>query len=141
MPGTARDTNITKTTTGRPIAGRTTTTIRNHSASQLPLQPLWRGDWRAAYPEEVLGGKTYFFFNYEGFSFPNSETIVRNVPSPTLQLGLLTDDATGALYNLNPTPVTYNGITYPGTALDPRGIGINPLVQQIWNTYEPPVEC
>ncbi|MGB6481640.1 MAG: hypothetical protein WBF15_21330, partial [Candidatus Sulfotelmatobacter sp.] len=65
------------------------------------------------------------------------ETIVRNVPSPTLQLGLLKDDATGAIYNLNPTAVTYNGITYPGTTLDPRGIGINPLVQQIWNKYEP----
>ncbi len=88
-------------------------------------------------PKEVLGGKTYFFFNYEGFNFPDSETIVRNVPSPTLKLGLLTDDATGAIYNLNPTAVTYNGITYPGTANDPRGIGINPLVQQIWNTYEP----
>ncbi|MGB6026622.1 MAG: hypothetical protein WBG40_15615, partial [Candidatus Sulfotelmatobacter sp.] len=88
-------------------------------------------------PKQVLGGKTYFFFNYEGFNFPDSETIVRNVPSPTLQLGLLKDDATGAIYNLNPTAVTYNGITYPGTTLDPRGIGINPLVQQIWNKYEP----
>jgi hypothetical protein len=88
-------------------------------------------------PKEVLGAKTYFFFNYEGFNFPNSETIVRNVPSPTLELGLLTDDVTGTLYNLNPTPVTYNGITYPGTANDPRGIGINPLVQMIWNKYEP----
>jgi hypothetical protein len=88
-------------------------------------------------PKDVLGGKTYAFFNYEGFNFPNSETIVRNVPSPTLQLGLLTDDVTGALYNLNPTAVTYKGITYPGTANDPRGIGINPLVQTIWNKYEP----
>src|SRR5580698_5248147 len=88
-------------------------------------------------PKNVLGGKTYAFFNYEGFNFPNSETIVRNVPSPTLQLGLLTDDVTGAIYNLNPTAVTYNGITYPGTANDPRGIGINPLVQMIWNKYEP----
>ena len=88
-------------------------------------------------PKQVLGGKTYFFFNYEGFNFPNSETIVRNVPSPTLRLGLLTDDTTGALYNLNPTAVTYNGITYPGTANDPRKIGINPLVQTIWNKYEP----
>jgi len=88
-------------------------------------------------PKTVLGGKTYFFFNYEGFSFPNSETIVRNVPSPSLRLGLLADDTTGTLYNLNPTSVTYNGITYPGTTNDPRGIGINPLVQQIWNKYEP----
>jgi hypothetical protein len=88
-------------------------------------------------PKKVLGGKTYFFFNYEGFSFPNSETIVRNVPSASLRLGLLTDDTTGALYNLNPTPVTYKGTIYPGTTLDPRGKGINPLVQQIWNKYEP----
>ena len=63
-------------------------------------------------PKNVLGGKTYLFFNYEGFSFPNSETIVRNVPSPTLRLGLLTDDKTGVLYNLNPYSVTYNGTTY-----------------------------
>jgi hypothetical protein len=88
-------------------------------------------------PKEVLGGRTYFFFNYEAFNFPNSETIARNVPSPTLQLGLLTDDVTGTLYNLKPTPVTYNGVTYPGTANDPRGIGMNPLVQMIWNKYEP----
>ena len=88
-------------------------------------------------PKDVLGGKTYAFFNYEAFNFPNSETIARNLPSAALRMGLLTDDATGALYNLNPTAVTYNGITYPGTGNDPRGIGINPLVQQIWNKYEP----
>src|SRR5208282_823663 len=95
-------------------------------------------------PKVVLGGKTYFFFNYEGFNFPNSVTIVRNVPSPTLRLGLLTDDVTGTLYNLNPYSVTYNGVTYAANqgctgACDPRStpIGINPLVQTIWNTYEP----
>jgi hypothetical protein len=88
-------------------------------------------------PKDVLGGKTYAFFNYEAFNFPNSETIARNLPSAALRMGLLTDDATGAFYNLNPTAVTYNGITYPGTGNDPRGIGINPLVQQIWNKYEP----
>src|SRR5580700_3216428 len=88
-------------------------------------------------PKDVLGGKTYAFFNYEAFNFPNSETIARNIPSAALRLRLLTDDATGAFYNLNPTAVTYNGITYPGTGNDPRGIGINPLVQQIWNKYEP----
>jgi hypothetical protein len=95
-------------------------------------------------PKDVLGGKTYFFFNYEGFSFPNSETIVRSVPSPSLQLGLLTDDANGTLYNLNPYAVTFNGTTYVANqgctgVCDPRAtpVGINPLVQQIWNKYEP----
>jgi hypothetical protein len=97
-------------------------------------------------PKEILGGKTYFFFNYEGFNFPDDVTIVRNVPSPTLQLGLLTDDVTGAIYNLNPGTVTYKGVNYggnsgcaafPGGLCDPRAIGINPLVQQIWQKYEP----
>ena len=46
-----------------------------------PLQPIWRRDRWATLPKEVLGGKTYFFFNYEGFRYPNSETINRNVPS------------------------------------------------------------
>ena len=65
--------------------------------------------------KEFLGGKTFFFFNYEGFRYPNSETITRDVPSPALRLGLLTNAATGTIaYNLNPTPVTFNGVTYAG---------------------------
>jgi hypothetical protein len=90
-------------------------------------------------PKEVLGGKTYFFFNYEGFNFPLSQTIDRNVPSPALRLGLITDPITSTVYNVNPYPVTYNGNTYAGSAttIDPLGIGIDPVVQSIWNTYEP----
>ena len=98
-------------------------------------------------PKPVLGGKTFFFFNYEGFRYPNSQTITRNVPSPALRLGLLTDSSTGKIaYNLNNSPVTFNGITYPanygcagapGGLCDPLGLGLNPLVAQIWNTYEP----
>src|SRR3984957_585632 len=43
-------------------------------------------------PKEILGGKTYLFFNFEGFRWPgNSVTIDRDVPSPALQLGLVTD--------------------------------------------------
>src|SRR5271169_121711 len=74
-------------------------------------------------PKEILGGKTYFFANYEGFRFPNSETIFRNVPSPALRLGMITDPLTGTVYSLK--------------SADPRGIGIDPLVQQLWNKYEP----
>lgn len=94
-------------------------------------------------PKEILGGKTFFFFNYEGFKYPFSQTIDRNVPSPALRLGLLTDSTTGAIdYNLNNAPVTFNGITYPAnygcTGLcDPLGLGLNPVVSQIWNKYEP----
>jgi hypothetical protein len=74
-------------------------------------------------PKDILGGKTYFFFNYEGFRFPNSESIVRNVPSAALRAGIVTDPVTGATYSLK--------------AQDPLGLGLNPLVSQIWNKYEP----
>jgi hypothetical protein len=45
-------------------------------------------------------------------------------------------------FNLNPTPVTVDGVTYqPATCgsgpCDPRGIGLNPVVSQIWNKYMP----
>jgi hypothetical protein len=95
-------------------------------------------------PKELLGGKTFFFVNYEGFRYPSSETIYRNVPSPALQLGLLTDTTTGAIdYNLNNAPVTYKGTTYPANygcvgLCDPLGLGLNPLVSQLWSKYEPP---
>ncbi len=97
-------------------------------------------------PKKILGGKTYFFANYEGFRFPNSTTIERTVPSAAMRLGLLQfPDSNGVtqVYNLNPTPVTYNGVTYmpaqcpAGTTCDPRQIGINPLVSQLWNQHMP----
>jgi hypothetical protein len=87
-------------------------------------------------PKEILGGKTYFFANFEGFSWPNSETISRAVPTASMRLGLL--EFGGTYYNLNPTAVTFNGVTYPGTTLDPRGIGINSLVQQMWSNMPLP---
>jgi hypothetical protein len=74
-------------------------------------------------PWNVLGGKTYFFFNYEGFRYPQAETFNRNVPSANLKAGLLTDDVTGATYSI--------------VANDPRGLGLNPIVSQIWNNYMP----
>ncbi len=104
-------------------------------------------------PKKILGGKTYFFANYEGFRFPQSQTIERAVPSAAMRLGLLQfPDANGVtqVYNLNSTPVTYNGVTYkpapcpgdptsgvPAGPCDPRGIGINPLISQMWNKYMP----
>jgi hypothetical protein len=82
--------------------------------------------------KEILGGKTYFFGNYEGFRWKNSQTYEVPVPSANMRLGILTFN--GVNYNLN------NGTNCgpTGTApCDPRGLGINPLVQQLWNTFEP----
>ncbi|MGC2772004.1 MAG: carboxypeptidase regulatory-like domain-containing protein, partial [Candidatus Sulfotelmatobacter sp.] len=77
-------------------------------------------------PKEILGGKTYFFFNYEGFNFPQSITLQRNVPSQTLMAGEIIDPVTNHVYQLGGP-----------TGIDPLHIGLNPLVSQIWNTYEP----
>src|SRR5580692_2537950 len=45
-----------------------------------------------------LGGKTYFFANYEGWRFPNSATYERAVPSANMRLGIV--NFGGVNYNL-----------------------------------------
>ncbi|HZS54699.1 MAG TPA: carboxypeptidase-like regulatory domain-containing protein [Bryobacteraceae bacterium] len=91
-----------------------------------------------------LGGKTYFFFGYEGFNFPQSQIINKQVPADTLRAGVIQINQAGAWvpYNLNPYPVTVNGVTYQPAACtagacDPRGIGMNPVVQTLWKQYMP----
>jgi hypothetical protein len=119
-------------------AGTATPIVKNHrsrfgTAIGGPMTP------------KILGGKTYFFFNYEGERFPNGASYERLVPTPLMKLGVIqVPNAAGQYiaYNLNPNPVTYNGTTYQpaqcGTGLcDPRGIGINPVVSTIWNKYMP----
>ena len=68
-----------------------------------------------------MGGKTYLFALYQGYRYPNSEIYTRPVPSPNMRNGI----------------VTFGGTTYDLAAIDPRHIGINPVVQQMWNKYEP----
>jgi hypothetical protein len=82
--------------------------------------------------KNLLGGKTYFFANYEGFRWNNSQTIEAVVPSANMRAGILTFG--GVNYNLN----TGTNCGASGTAAcDPRGLGIDPLVSQLWNKYEP----
>jgi Carboxypeptidase regulatory-like domain len=95
---------------------------------------------------KFLGGKTYFFANYEGMRYPNSVSFERAVPSDLLKLGVIQlPNTAGVLtgFNINPYPVTYNGVTYQpalcgGQNCDPRGLGINPIVQQIWKQLPSP---
>jgi Carboxypeptidase regulatory-like domain len=82
--------------------------------------------------KEFLGGKTYFFANYEGFRWNNSATFHMAVPSDNMRNGILTFN--GVDYNLN---TGTNCGPSGNAACDPRGLGINSLVQQMWNTYEP----
>ncbi|HTU32861.1 MAG TPA: carboxypeptidase-like regulatory domain-containing protein, partial [Candidatus Acidoferrum sp.] len=72
-------------------------------------------------PKEILGGKTYFFANYEGFRWPDVGTYAHSVPSPNMEAGIL----------------TFNGVNYNIKNYDPRGIGIDPTIQAMWEKYEP----
>ncbi len=92
----------------------------------------------------IWGGKTYFFANYEGRRFPNVATYERSAPSALLRAGVIQikSGSTVTPYNINPTPVTVNGVTYPsavcgGGSCDPRGIGLNPIIKQLWSQFEP----
>ncbi len=107
-------------------------------------------------PKNILGGKTYIFANYEGFRFPNSVTVSKATPSDGMRLGLLQMPVCNAacqapggpapvttVFNLNPGPTTYPstapaigalvpGNTYASSGLDPRGLGISPTMQALW---------
>src|SRR5215469_11443803 len=97
-------------------------------------------------PKEVLGGKWYFFGNYEGFRWPNTTTYYRTVPSDLMKQGILQfKDSSGTIqyYNLTKADVM-NPVTgqllpvaqCPAGACDPRGLGISPTMQAMWK-FEP----
>jgi hypothetical protein len=126
----------------------------NHTpADGLPYTPLpktHKNRFGGALGGPVLpalaGGKTYFFANYEGFRFPNATTLEKDVPSALLRAGVIQVPNSAGVYqayNLNPAPVTVNGVTYQpatcggGTLCDPRGLGLNPVINQIWSKQMP----
>jgi hypothetical protein len=92
--------------------------------------PDWHRSWFGAaaggplIPRDMLGGKTYIFANYQGARFPLAETFNRLVPSADVRNGILHDPN---------NPAT----TYDLKTLDPRGIGINSFVQQMWTQHMP----
>ncbi len=120
----------------------------NHTPSgSLPYTPLpkthqnrYGASLGGPLGPSFLGGKTFFFFNYEGRRFPQSVTAERTVPTALLKAGVIQLPTTGGVYqafNLNPFPVTVGGRTYasavcPAGSCDPRRIGLNPIVNQIW---------
>jgi len=87
-------------------------------------------------PKEVLGGKWFFFGNYEGFRWPNSTTFYRIVPSDLMRQGILQfKDSAGVIqqYNFSGTGTMAQ---CPAGPCDPRGLGISPTMQALWK-FEP----
>ncbi len=97
-------------------------------------------------PKTILGGKTYFFANFERFVWNNSTTGTWVVPSANMRQGLVTmlvcDAACQAAGGAG-TPTLFNLATGANcgsngaSPCDPRGLGISPTVQQLWNKYMP----
>lgn len=84
-----------------------------------------------------LGGKTYFYANYEGERYPRSGPFNKTVPSDTLREGIVEErDANGNIVQYNLATSTACGPT-GGLPCDPRGIGLNPTVNQLWSQFEP----
>jgi len=102
-------------------------------------------------PKDILGGKTYFFANFEGFRWQNQQTYEVPVPSANMRAGILTFNVCkGACLtdptNNPPVPTVFN--LNNGTNCGALGnapcdartggpLGINPLVQAFWNKFEP----
>ncbi len=74
----------------------------------------------------IFRNQTFFFTNYEGQRSPRSTQVQRLVPTDSLRAGLLRfQDASG------------NVVGYDLRAIDPRGIGLNPVVSDVWRLLPP----
>ena len=102
-----------------------------------------------------LGGNWFAFGLYEGFRFPQSSIFTRSFPLPSLRAGLI--HLNGQTINLTNAPVVDPGcgsvtkkckVTTTGQTInptpgaDPRGLGMNPVISSLWNTFLPlPNDC
>jgi len=89
------------------------------------------------------GGKTYFYGNYEGRRYPYANgRYERAVPSAQMREGIIQEpNDAGAWMPYTLATSTACG-SAGGLACDPRGIGINPTISQLWQKYEPlPNDC
>src|SRR3984893_3666275 len=94
--------------------------------------PDWHRSWFGAaaggplIPKDILGGKTYIFANYQGTRWPQSESLDRLDPNADMRNGFLTNAS------LAGQPGCCGNSGGNLQTMDPRGIGINSFVQQMW---------
>jgi hypothetical protein len=82
---------------------------------------------------KFLGGKTYFFANYEGLRYPLSTTLEKLVPSVLFKQGILQAAVNGVVQQFNFNPANGPLAICSGGPCDPRGIGINPTISKVWS--------
>jgi Carboxypeptidase regulatory-like domain len=107
----------------------------NASSTSLPVFHYNRFGAAGGGPiinKDFLGGKTYFFANFEGFRWNDSATGTWIVPSAQMRAGIL--EFGGVEYNLgSSTAATGSNCGSTGTALcDPRQLGISPSISALW---------
>ena len=93
-----------------------------------PKQPQHDNRGGVTFGGPLKKNKTFFFGNYELRRFPQAVQVERIVPRQSLRDGILTFN--GVAYNLATSDLCGASGNQP---CDPRGIGISPTVQQLWN--------
>ena len=101
-------------------------------------RPVWQDNrFGGRIGGPILKDKAFFFLMYEGRRFRKGEPFSRRVPTDTLKKGIL------QFVNASNTIEQFNFAAGAPTAqcaggpCDPRGLGIDPVISQIWNKYEP----
>jgi len=64
-------------------------------ANELPESRFGFSIGGPVIPKKILGGKTYLFFNYEGFRFPGTGIFERAYPTSAMRAGVVRASAAG----------------------------------------------
>ncbi len=109
----------------------------NDNTYNLPKAHTVNNRFGFTFGGPLLKNKLFFFGNYEGRRFRQSTQIGANVPSALARQGIL-QFVNGAgnveTYNLANSTACGTG----STLCDPRGIGIDPVIQQYWSNLPLP---
>lgn len=117
---------------------------RNSSGNEIAPRPnTVNNRFGATLGGPFLKNKFWFYGNYEGRRYRQSATINTDVPTASARNGILTFlDGNGnpTQYNFNPANGPLAAVCGPAGNLpcDPRGIGIDPLIQQYWGLEPSP---
>jgi len=92
---------------------------------------------------KMAGGKTYFFFNFEGQVYPFNQAgqFTRTVPSAQLTQGVIQIKTAEGIQSFNLAPSAIASLNVCGAAggelCDPRKIGMSSTVSTMWSKYIP----